>query len=215
MREPSSRAGRPLDLPLEAWLRAARQLGFLGPAPIDSQLRHSMDLAGAVPEPPSRVLELGAGGGVPGLALAHRAWPGSRWVLVEANERRAAFLKDAVDGLDLTARVEVVAERAEATGRWPSLRHQFDLVLARSFARPGVTAECAAPFLSVGGLLVVSEPPAGGLERRWPVDGLAKLNLALQEVVAEPVHAVVLRSAGPCDQRYPRRVGIPRKRPLF
>jgi 16S rRNA (guanine527-N7)-methyltransferase len=163
-----------------------------------------------------RIVDLGSGGGVPSLVLALR-YPGSRWLLVESQRRRAAFLVEAVEQLGLADRVDVREARAEEVAR--SERGEATVVTARSFGPPPVTAECAAPLLRVGGWLVVSEPPASGDEHRssmrWPSDGLALLGL---EVVARPpgdFRFVVLRSATPCPPAYPRRVGVPAKRPLW
>ncbi len=94
----------------------------------------------------------------------------------------------------------------------PSLRGQFDLVVARSFGKPAVTAECAAGFLHVGGFLVVSEPPDVTDETRWEPEGLAELGL---EDSGQQVGCQVMRAVSLCPERFPRRVGIPAKRPLF
>jgi len=72
----------------------------------------------------------------------------------------------------LGERVRVIRSRAEVAGHDPALRFQFDLVTARGFGPPAVTAECAAGFLRVDGRLVVSEPPEDRVSR-WPSDGLA------------------------------------------
>ena len=106
-----------------------------------------------------RLVDMGAGGGLPGLVVAHE-WPEATLVLLEANERRSAFLKRAVDGLELSGRVAVLQERAEIAGRDRDWRASFDGAIARSFGRPAVLAECTAPLLKVGAWVVVSEPPA-------------------------------------------------------
>jgi 16S rRNA (guanine527-N7)-methyltransferase len=163
---------------------------------------------------PVRAADLGSGGGVPGLPLALHA-TGCAWVLIEAAVRRAAFLRRAIERLGLEARVTVVEERAETVGRRPEFRGAFHLVVARSFGPPAVVAECAAPLLLVGGRAVISEPPDGTGER-WPAAGLAGLGL----VAARTTHAAgatyqILEQASLCPERYPRRVGVPVKRPLF
>ncbi len=165
---------------------------------------------------PARVLDLGSGGGVPALVLAVR-WKTSGFVLVESRARRSAFLARAVGELGLRERVTVLGERAEIVGRTPGRRGAFDLVTARSFAAPPVVAECAAPFLEVGGLLIVSEPPeeTGGVSRRWPGEGLAVLGLGGAETVTSSFRFVVVRQQQPCPPRFPRRVGVPAKRPIF
>jgi 16S rRNA (guanine527-N7)-methyltransferase len=163
--------------------------------------------------PPASFLDLGSGGGVPGLVLACR-WPG-QVTLLDANKRRTSFLAEGVSDLGLADRVRIVWGRAEDAGRDASLRAAFDLVVARSFGPPGVTAECAAPLLRPEGVLIVSEPPDPAPER-WPVPGLTELGLVAVGVMPDlPVHLQVLRAVSPCPDRYPRRTGIPSKRPLF
>ncbi|MHB8681747.1 MAG: RsmG family class I SAM-dependent methyltransferase [Acidimicrobiales bacterium] len=177
-------------------------------------------------------LDLGSGGGLPGLVLAWH-WPKARAVLLEANERRAGHLRQCVTDCGWDHRATVVHSRAEPAGRLPDLRHRVDLVVARSFGPPATAAECAAPFLRVGGLLVVSEPPlaedeAGPLEagsprrpasvghpERWPTGDLAQLGLETLAFVSEPAGYQVLRQRELCPDRFPRRDGVPAKRPLF
>jgi 16S rRNA (guanine527-N7)-methyltransferase len=194
-------------------LAEGKAQGFLGPGTIAAQLDHSLAFGSLVPGAPRQAVDLGSGGGVPGLALVE-LWPQSRWVLVEANVRRAAFLSEAVDALGLSHRVEVLCQRAEETGRDSTRRAQADLVVARSFGPPAVTAECAAPLLRVGGSLVVAEPP-GGAPDRWPPDRLAVLGLVPDESQISPVALARLRQAELCPTRYPRRTGVPAKRPLY
>jgi 16S rRNA (guanine527-N7)-methyltransferase len=197
-------------------LEDARRLGLLGPGPVLPHLDHALGfgvVAGGVPEGWA-CLDLGSGGGVPGLALAV-AWPGSLWTLVDAGVRRVEFLGEAVQTLGLIDRAHVVGGRAEELAHEERFRGRFDLVVARGFAPPAVTAECAAGFLAVGGQVVVSEPP-GGASSRWPAAGLAVLGLE-PEATLESGGAwyQVLRQSSPCPDRYPRRTGIPAKRPLF
>jgi 16S rRNA (guanine527-N7)-methyltransferase len=159
------------------------------------------------------VIDLGSGGGLPGLVLATAT--SATLVLVEGSARRAAWLKEAVGALGLSERVEVLPFRAEVVGRDPDRRGRATVVVARAFAPPAVTAECAAPLLRVGGHLVVSEPPDVD-ERRWPGEGLARVGLTWSASVAEDGgHFAVLRQQWACPVAYPRRVGVPERRPLF
>jgi len=202
---------------LEA-LREARRLGFLGPGPVEDHVRHSVGFLGAAggQGEPQLVVDLGSGGGLPGLILA-LAWPTSRVVLLDASERKAVFLRHAARQLGLIApRVEVARERAEDLGRQERWRGVADLVVARAFGPPAVVAECAAPLLRTGGRLIVSEPPEGG-HGRWPEAGLVPLGL-----VAAPCSERheggwyrVLTQQERCPDRFPRRTGVPAKRPLF
>ena len=272
----------PYPEPLWALLAEARSLGFLGPGPLDRHLANAQGFAVALGEvdvftgSSPRVLDLGSGGGLPGLVLA-ACWPDARFTLFDAGKRRVEFLEHAVETLDDGDRIEVIRGRAEELGREPVRRGAYDLVVARSFGPPAITAECASPLLRIGGLLVTSEPPppdlgydhdltdgsdlegrgssgtegvvAGKVDEpiRWPASGLARLGMG--PVVPRPVtvavglplpppsmvtvqgpvdatsgspgsghsvfHFQVLRQESQCPDRYPRRVGVPAKRPLF
>ncbi len=200
---------------LLATLERARELGFLGPGPVAEHEAHADGFRRAwatqSPAAPGSLCDLGAGGGVPGLVLALR-WPESRVVLVEAAARRAAFLRKAVAGLGLE-HAEVLDGRAEVLARSAALEAAFDLVTARSFGPPAAAAECAARLLRVGGLLLVAEPPQGD-PARWPALGLAQLGEELVTTGGVPAIAVI-RQREACPARYPRREGVPARRPLF
>lgn len=191
-------------------LERARALGFLGPGPVADHVAHAAGFLDALAGVSGRVVDLGSGGGVPGLIIAVRR-PDLEVVLVDAMVKRCRFLHAAVAALDLD-RVQVIEGRAEVLGRG-SLRGTADAVVARGFGPPATTAECAAPLLRLGGLLVVSEPPEGS--DRWPADGLAALGLRCVRRTASSPAMQVLQQAEPCPERFPRRDGMPAKRPLF
>jgi 16S rRNA (guanine527-N7)-methyltransferase len=192
---------------------AAKEEGALGPSPVDEHLKHALAWAEILPEP-KRFIDLGSGGGVPGLILA-MLFPDSEAVLIDARRRRSANLEISVHTLGLTERVSVLCARAEEAGRDPELRGGFDLVVARSFGSPAITAECAAPFLAVGGSLSVSEPPSAS-DDRWQIDGLKSLGLAKPELhrIGE-AGFMVSRLEALCPEQFPRRNGMPEKRPLW
>jgi len=194
-------------------LQEAQSLGFVGPGPVGGHIALARALADACPSPPRSALDLGSGGGIPGLVLALH-WSQSAWVLLESQLRRTEFLQAAIRRLDIDGRVEVHRARAEEAGREPELRGTFDLVVARSFGVPAVTAECGAPFLALGGRLVVAEPP-GAPERRWPAPPLADLGLAMEARAVGPPAWVALIQVRRCPDRFPRPTGVPAKRPLY
>jgi len=213
-------AGRPSLSPaaegqLTAALDRSRSLGFLGPGPVSTHIELALDVAALLHDlAPARALDLGSGGGVPGLVLL-MAMPTLDLVLLDAAERRTRFLEQMISELDLGNRARVWCGRAEVAGRDPAFRQAFDAVVARSFGPPATTAECGAPFLREGGHLLVTEPPDAG--DRWPVEGLAQLGLERRDPPPVEVHSkvAVFRSVTPCPDRYPRRNGMPAKRPLF
>jgi len=204
-----------------AWLPRAleesRARGFLGPGAIEPQIQHAEGFALCWEDrhhaPPSAFLDLGSGGGLPGLVLLER-WR-CRAVLLDSMERRARFLREVLAWPDAPLEGEVLQGRAEQLARDATLTESFDLVTARSFGSPAVTAECGARFLKVGGALIVSEPPKEEAESRWSSAGLAKMGLrALGRVRHGAAFEVIEKIAETPDQ-YPRAVGVPAKSPLF
>lgn len=193
-------------------LERARTLGVLGPGPVLDHVEHAERFVGALEGLPSgaEILDLGSGGGLPGLVIADRR-PDLRMVLLDSMQRRIALLAEAIDQLGWAGRVSAVLSRAETFGRLSDRRGTFQAVTARSFGPPGTVAECAAPLLSVGGLLIVSEPP--DQPDRWPVAGLAEFGLRAGPVPSPGLK--VLHQQEPCPDRFPRRDGVPAKRPLF
>ncbi len=205
-------------------LERARSLGFLGPGPVEDHVEHAarfrQALEGLEPgldtsaDPASgsagldRVADIGAGGGVPGLVLL-ATMPELQVTLIDASQKRCAFLVWAVSELGLADRAEVWSGRAEVLGHEERARERFDAVVARGFGPPASTLECATGLVRPGGHVVISEPP---VRRRWPADGLAELALEL----APPAEAmaVFLRRSG-LDDRYPRPARQQQRRPTF
>jgi 16S rRNA (guanine527-N7)-methyltransferase len=218
--------GQRADRRLEEVLREARRRSLVGNVPVEEQIAHSEGFLRALSLEALNgpVLELGSGGGLPGLVLAVED-ERLRLVLLDSFRRSTDFLRWAVDELELTSRVEVVTIRAEEAGRDEGFRGKFAAVLARSFAPPAVTAECAAPLLVVGGRLIVSEPPwdpsgpshtpQEALTARWPIEGCTEVGLVPELALRGDFGYAVLRQQRSCPPRYPRRPGIPSKRPLF
>lgn len=213
-------------------LEQARAMGLLGPGRVEAHIHHAQAYGEAIarlvaglgapgddPQTAFDALDLGSGAGVPGLALA-LLWPRSRWHLLDAGRRRCDFVRQAVTTLDLDERVEVIEGRAEEVGRDPQHRGRYQVVTARGFGPPGVTAECAAPLLATAGWLLVSEPPEPDVQR-WPVSALEELGL--ESVGLErndqdggaTARIFAAHQARACPDRYPRRTGVPMKRPLF
>jgi 16S rRNA (guanine527-N7)-methyltransferase len=182
---------------------------------VGPQIVHARTLVALVGRPEGRWLDLGSGAGLPGLVLA-LAWEDLPGVLLDAHGRRAAFAREAVSRLGLEGRVVVHQARAEDAARDPALRGGFALVVARGFGAPATTAECAVGFLAASGRLAVSEPPEGETGTRWPPAGLARLGLAPAELRRGAGATVaVMRATGSAPDGWPRRQGVPGKRPLW
>ncbi len=167
----------------------------------------------------ARVIDLGTGAGFPGLPLAILD-TSLDVALLETHGRRAEFLRTAVEALELE-HVRVVHARAEDAARDPDLRETFDLVIARALAAMPVLVELALPFLKLGGVLATPKG-ARALEELSAAQaaiealgGTAEAPLPLPlPTDAPPQLVLVVRRTSPLDSRYPRRPGIPAKRPL-
>ena len=137
------------DAALDRVLRRSRELGFLGPGPIDAHIHHAAAFLPGIDELESRqspspvgdltLVDLGSGGGLPGLVLAVRR-PRIHVVLIDAIRKRTDFLEWAVAELGVDERVEVRRGRAEELAREPDLRGSAEVVTARSFGPPAVAA---------------------------------------------------------------------------
>jgi len=192
----------------------AQAAGLIGARPIAEQVEHSSGLVDALPASARRIADLGAGGGLPGLVLAG-LHPQAELRLIESSRRRADHLERAVRRLGWMGRVVVDSRAAEVVGRDPACRGSFDAVVARGFGIPPVLAECAAPLLRPGGVLVVAEPPASA-GHRWDPVASSGLPFDVVRVISEPrgtYAELVLRTD--CPDRFPRAVGVPRRRPLW
>ena len=166
-----------------------------------------------------RLVDIGPGGGFPGVPM-HLVEPSIRLTLLESHGRRAAFLEDVVASLSL-ADVEVVRARAEEAGRNAVYREQFDLVTARAVARLPVLLEYAVPLLRPGGVLVTAKGSGAAEELEAAAGALDTLGAEAAEPVTlanvpadSPPTVVLVRRVGDLDDRYPRRPGIPSKRPI-
>ena len=158
---------------LDAVLDEAARLGFLGGGPAAVHRDHALGFVAVVARTEGHVVDLGTGGGVPGLVLAAALAPRTV-VCVERRARRAAFLRMATVRLGLANAVVEASDVAAliAGDHWTGA----GAVTARSFGPPAVTMKAGSALLAPGGLLVVSEPPAD--EDRWAAAALHGLELA-------------------------------------
>ncbi len=193
-------------------LTDAQRLGFLGPEPVDRHIDHATAWSEALT--PATFLDLGSGGGVPGLILA-AGWPGCSGVLLDGQLRRTAWLRSAVVRLGFHPRIQVVEGRAERLGHSPEHREQYPIVVARAFGPPGPAAECGAAFVRVGGILSISEPPESD-PARWPSESLGHLGLGPpSRVTREGAGFVILPKSSKLPDTYPRYRNLPWKSPLW
>lgn len=197
---------------LRSVLEDAQRLGFLGRDPVERHIEHAILWARSLD--PTPFLDLGSGGGIPGLVFALQ-WPTIPGTLLDGQLRRTAWLRTAISRLELSGRVTVLEGRAEDLAHTPDLREGFPLVAARSFGPPSTTAECASGLLAVGGILTVSEPPDSAPDR-WPAEALATLGLdSVRRVVHEGASFVILPKSSELPEGFPRRRNLPVRSPLW
>jgi 16S rRNA (guanine527-N7)-methyltransferase len=163
-----------------------------------------------------KVVDVGSGGGLPGLPLKI-ARPSLSVTLVEADQAKAAFLVRACAALGLRD-VQVLARRAEEVGRDRLYRESFDVAVARALAPMPVLVELCLPLVRVGGRLLAQKTETED------VDGAARaidlLGGALNRVAGAPSAArsfgtvVIVDKVRPTPAAYPRRPGVPSRRPI-
>jgi 16S rRNA (guanine527-N7)-methyltransferase len=146
------------------------------------------------------VVDVGSGGGAPGIPLAAML-PDREVTLLEANGRKAAFLERWQDDLP---NLRVVNGRAEEQPL-----EQFGVAVAKALAHPPVAAEWCLPLVAAGGGVVLWVGPSAEPEPVTAVAGTLNAELA-----AAPPGFFVLRKLGPTPPGFPRRPGMAKKRPL-
>jgi 16S rRNA (guanine527-N7)-methyltransferase len=164
------------------------------------------------------ILDIGSGAGLPGLPLKI-ARPDLPLSLLEANGKRCRFLREVISILDLDATV-VLEGRAETLAHDAALRGAFNLVVARAVAPLRVLLELTLPFLEVGGHLAAIKGSAaerevaastGALDA---LGGVVRSTLPLEALGLPSQTLVLVEKTGETPSRYPRREGLPAKRPL-
>lgn len=166
---------------VRAALDDAQRLGFLGERPVDEVIEHSQGFVVAVRAWANRagrtpvVVDLGSGGGVPGLVIAADVAEVSL-NLVDRRGKRTDFLERVVRRLGWNDRVRVVHADVNHLVSSPSWREQADVVTARGFGPPDVTLTAASRLVRPGGWIVISEPPPGS-EERWSPELLLRCGL--------------------------------------
>lgn len=162
------------DEALLAALAAIQERGAIGGAtPLGDSIEHAEQFVAMIPVEAQNLVDLGSGGGLPGLVIACRR-PELDVVLVERRRSRADLLRRAVAALELAGRVTVLDDDVSVLARRQP--RFFDVATARSFAAPAVTVRWAVALLRPGGRLVVSEPPTDE-PSRWPDALLSRYGL--------------------------------------
>jgi 16S rRNA (guanine527-N7)-methyltransferase len=185
-------------------LTAARE-----PLAFAEQILDALTLAGDVDGP---LIDLGSGAGLPGLPLA--IVTGQPVVLVDSVKKKADFLARALRELGVAG--EAIATRAERLGAEPAFREQFRCATARAVAAAPSVAELTIPFLCIGGRALLQRGAMADRERQALTDAALILGAEFVEerLVGGERRILILAKRTPTQRRFPRRDGVPEKRPL-
>ncbi len=176
----------PVDDELTGVLAESQRLGFLGASlAIVDVVVHARAFVGALHEVVGSVADLGAGGGVPGLVIAHDR-PDLGVTLIERRQTRADFLRRVVARLGWNDRVRVEESDAERLAEGKGER--YDAVVARGFGPPERTLRVAGGLTSPGGLIVISEPPAGD---RWESTSVDRRPVVSRRILQDDPRVIV------------------------
>ena len=169
-----------------------------------------------------RIIDIGSGAGIPGLPLK-LALPDAEVTLLESNRKKCDFMEHVVADLGLSG-VSVLKLRAEEAAHLEDHRENYDLATARSVAKLSVLAEYALPFLSLGGVAVLPKgPDQDAVQSESDEASLAADMMGAAPAIIQPVahpgtsqtdHIIYWLKVQSTPDKYPRRPGIPAKRPI-
>jgi 16S rRNA (guanine527-N7)-methyltransferase len=169
--------------------------------------------------PPRHLIDVGTGAGFPGIPLKI-LYPSMRLTLVESVGKKANFCRHLVETLKLEA-VEVLNARAEDVGQMPAQREKYDWAVARAVANLSVLVEFLLPFVQVGGAMLAQKGQSGPAEAHKAGKALKILGGEMRQLipvnlpgVAEDRYLVVVGKVAATPKGYPRKPGIPAKKPL-
>lgn len=201
---------------MNKYLEISKEFGFLSPKEIAEQISHAQTLFEMLPVYQGELLDIGAGGGLPSFVFMAMNQE-FNFTLLDAMRKRTDFLEMVSSEISHkgVGKFNVVNGRAEEIARNEKYIAKFDVVIARGFGPPATTAECACNFLKNKAYLFVSGSPENEIGR-WDKRSLELLGLSLIEVKeGELATGVILQKTGLADSKYPRRDGVPRKKPIW
>lgn len=191
--------------------------------PEEVRVKHFLDSLSVMPamrnQPNARVVDVGSGAGFPGLPLKI-AMPAIQLTLVESVGKKAEYCRRLADRLGLQG-VDVVNGRAEDVGQDATHREKYDFAVARAVAELPILAEYLLPLVKVGGCAIAQKGESGPAEAQSARHAMALLGGALHKVspvelpgVAETRYLILMSKQACTPEKYPRKPGIPAKKPL-
>ena len=194
-------------------------LSLASDAPIPSWLQEVSSCLCEVTSAPKQVIDIGTGGGFPGLPVAMMQ-PEWQVTLLDSTQKKLTFLDKVIVNLGLE-NVVGCCDRAEHLGQTPPYRQSFDLALIRAVGPASVCAEYALPLLALKGYAIL-------YRGQWTDEEQQALSVVLPQLGGELVavakvqmplspgvrHCIYLRKTQPTESKFPRRVGLPARKPL-
>ncbi len=186
------------------------------------QIKHFLDsltVTLALKQEGFRLIDVGTGAGLPGIPLKILL-PDIRLVLLEATAKKATFLRHLRHRLGLDD-IEIVVGRAEEVAHQSRYREKFDIVLSRGVASLPTLVELTLPFCAIGGSFIAQKKGNIDQEISQAARAISRLGGNLREVkridlaeFADERRLVIIDKVSPTPRQYPRRPGVPKKRPI-
>jgi len=167
----------------------------------------------------AKILDVGSGAGFPGIPL-QIIFPSLKMTLLEATKKKTEYLKIVKDKLVLT-NCEIIAERAEILARDSNHREKYDIVITRALAKLNTLLELCVPFIKLNGHLLAYKSENVEIELKDAKNVFDILGARLDDVIETDLpnslkkrKILIIRKVKSTDLKYPRKNGIPQKRPL-
>ena len=193
-------------------LNANRRVNLTGAKTGAAFAEHILDALTLRADVASPLIDVGSGNGIPGIPLALAT--GARVTLLEPIKKRAAFLTSALAALAIDG--DVVTARAEDAARDPAFREAYRTATARAVGPAPAVAEVTVPFLEIGGRALLQRGALDDHERNATADAALVLGAELFEErpLAGDRRILILKKIARTNPRFPRKDGVPTKRPL-
>ncbi len=190
------------------------------------QIKHFLDsftvtlaLAPSIVSGHPRVIDVGTGAGFPGIPLKILL-PDVKLVLLESTGKKAIFLRHLKEKLEMDD-IEIVVGRAEEVAHSDQSRERFDIVLSRAVAPLATLVELTLPFCAIGGSFIAQKKGNIEQEISRATKAISTLGGSLREVkrvqleeLSDERYLIIIDKVSPTPPQYPRRPGIPSKRPI-
>lgn len=169
--------------------------------------------------PVKKIIDIGTGAGFPGIPLKI-LMPDTEMLLVDSVNKKTEFCQQIINRLNLRG-ITAIHDRVEHLARQESYREQFDWAVARAVAQLPTLSEYMLPFVKIGGRMLAMKGDQGPIETQKAVSAISLLGGDLQHVkrltlpgVTEDRFLITIQKKASTPDKYPRRVGVPRKKPL-